>query len=60
MTHPEQLAERFRQQGNPIRIEPVRLLLEEFLDMQRTYVLALEILLKESRNANSTGERVPD
>jgi len=52
-THPEMLAERMRKQASISSFSPEQLLLEELLDMTRAYMVALEILSKESRNENS-------
>lgn len=54
-THPAMLAERIKVQAGYRSQEPVKLLLEELLDMTRAYMLALEILQKESPHEDSTG-----
>lgn len=59
-TYPEMLAERFRRQARPLGLSPERLLLQEMLDMNRAYMLGLEILSKESPNVNSDSQRVSD
>lgn len=48
-THPEQLAERFRRTA-VANMDPALMALQELLDMQRAYVLALEILIKEKKD----------
>jgi hypothetical protein len=53
MTHVESLVERLRKQSAAAGISPERLLLDELLDMQRLYVLGLEMLSRESRNGNA-------
>lgn len=60
MTYPERIAERITKQASSIRMEPSRLLLQELLDIQRAYVVALEIMLKESKNDNRTGGGVSE
>lgn len=55
-THPQHLVDRIKKQASYTgSVRPEQLLLEELLDMQRAYMLALEIILKESRNENRTG-----
>lgn len=60
MTYPEMIAGRIVKQAAAAHIPPTRLLLEEMLDMQRAYMVALEILVKESTNDNRNSQRVPD
>lgn len=52
MTHAERLAERFLTQSASCNLSPERLLLQELLDLQRNYMIALTILEKKS-DANS-------
>lgn len=52
-THPAILAERIRVQAGYRSQSPEKVLLEELLDMTRAYMLALEILQKESPNEDS-------
>lgn len=60
MTYPEMIAERIRKQAASAHIPPARLLLEELLDMQRAYMVALELIVKESTNVDSDSQRKPD
>lgn len=58
MSYPEMVAERIRKQAAAVNISATRLICEEMLDMNRTYMLALELILKESQNVDSTGRRI--
>lgn len=55
MTYAENRAERLRKQAAECRISPIRLLLDELVDMNRSYLLTLEILEREVRDADSAG-----
>lgn len=60
MTYPKMIAERVQRQASAIGLHPARLLLEELLDLQRAYVLALEIVIKESTNVDRAGGGIQD
>lgn len=60
MTYPEMIAGRILKQAAAAHITPARLLLEELLDMQRAYMVALELIVKESTNVDSNSQRESD
>ena len=51
--HHKTMAERFRIQAAAAGVPPSRLLLDEMVDIQHTYVLALKLLLEENKNEDS-------
>ena len=60
-THPDMLIKRIREQASYTHgITPQHLLLEELLDMQRVYMVALETFTKESRNEDRNSRGVAD
>jgi len=59
-THPDLLVERLRAQASYTSFRPEQLLLEELLDMQRVYMVALETFTKESLNEDRNSRGIPD
>lgn len=57
MVSAEQIAERIRAQARPAGVSPKRLLLDESLDIQRQYMLAMVILSDGVEDEDSTGGR---
>jgi len=59
-TYPENLIARIRKQASYTSFRPEHLLLEELLDIQRVYMIALETFTKESRNEDRNSRGVAD